>query len=44
MKRPGTIHVIIGKPIIVTAESNSQVVTEQVKDWIETQQLRLADQ
>lgn len=44
MKRPGTIHVIIGKPIIVTAESNSQVLTEQVKDWIETQQLRLADQ
>lgn len=44
MKRPGTIHVIIGKPIIVTPESNSLAVTEQVKDWIETQQLKLLDQ
>lgn len=38
MKRPGTIHVIIGKPIIVAPESSSQIVTEQVRDWIETQQ------
>lgn len=38
MKRPGTIHIIIGKPIIVTPESSSQIVTEQVRDWIETQQ------
>jgi 1-acyl-sn-glycerol-3-phosphate acyltransferase len=44
MKRSGTIHVIIGEPITVTPESNSQVVTEQVKDWIETQQLRLTGQ
>ncbi|WP_438951086.1 lysophospholipid acyltransferase family protein [Porticoccus sp.] len=41
IKRSGTIHVIIGKPINITPGSNSQLVTEQVKDWIETHQLQL---
>lgn len=41
MKRPGKIHVVIGKPLDTT-DKNSQHLTEEVKTWIEQQQLQLS--
>jgi len=35
IKQPGTIHVIIGKPIDSTGRKSKEL-TEEVKDWIET--------
>lgn len=35
IKHPGTIHVIIGKPIDSTGRKSKEL-TEEVKDWIET--------
>lgn len=41
MKKPGKIHVVIGKPLDTT-DKNSQQLTEEVKTWIEEQQLKLS--
>jgi len=35
IKHPGTIHVVIGKPIDSTGRKSKEL-TEEVKDWIET--------
>ena len=40
VKHPGTIHVVIGKPI-PTNDRKSKELTEEVKDWIETTIARL---
>ncbi|WP_461481126.1 lysophospholipid acyltransferase family protein [Porticoccus sp.] len=42
LKKPGKIHVVIGKPL-ATDNANSQMLTEEVKTWIEAQQLRLSE-
>jgi len=41
IKRPGKIHVVIGKPL-ETTDTTSQKLTEEVKAWIEEQQLQLS--
>lgn len=41
MKKSGKIHVVIGKPLDTT-DKNSQQLTEEVKTWIEQQQLKLS--
>ncbi|MEZ5530578.1 MAG: lysophospholipid acyltransferase family protein [Porticoccaceae bacterium] len=41
LKRPGKIHVVIGKPID-TQGADSQQLTEELKAWIEEQQHRLS--
>jgi len=38
LKYPGTIKVVIGKPIATSTESNSKELTGQVETWIEAQQ------
>ena len=41
MKRPGTIHVVIGKPWDTTEGADSLKMTENVKNWIESHQKTL---